>query len=111
MATQAVGKFIRVSPTKTRLIIDMIRGKKVGEALNIVRFSPRTAARVVEKVLKSAIANAQHNDKIKDVDALLVKTAFVNEGPMLKRIRPRAMGRAYRIRHRTSHVTIILDQK
>jgi large subunit ribosomal protein L22 len=105
-----VGKFIRVPPTKARLVIDLIRGKKAGEALNILRFSPKTAARVVEKVLKSAIANAQHNDKVKDVDALVVKTAFVNEGPMQKRIRPRAMGRAFRIRHRTSHVTITLDQ-
>lgn len=109
MATRSVGKFIRVSPTKARLVVDMIRGQKVGEALNIVRFSPKAAAKVVEKVLKSAIANAQHNDKIKDVDNLVVKAAFVNEGPVLKRIRPRAMGRAFRIRHRTSHITITLD--
>lgn len=109
MATKSVGRFIRMSPRKARLVIDMIRGQKVGDALNIVRFSPKAAAKIIEKVLKSAIANAQHNDKVKDVDALVVKTAFVNEGPMLKRIRPRAMGRAYRIRHRSSHITITLE--
>jgi large subunit ribosomal protein L22 len=86
----------------------MVRGKNVNQALLAVRFTKKQAARIVEKVLRSALANAQNNHAARDVDLLVVREAYVNEGPTLKRIQPRAMGRAFRIRHRTSHITIVL---
>lgn len=111
MKSRAILKFVRVPPRKARLVIDMIRGRDVEEALSIVRFTPKRAARVVEKVLKSAVANAQHNHGVRDVDRLFVKTAVVDEGPRWKRWVPRAMGRATPIQKRTSHITIVLDER
>ncbi len=111
MAVKAILKYARISPRKARVVADMIRGKDVEEALNILRFTPKKGARIIEKVLKSAIANAEVSPDIEDVDALYVKSIYVNEGPMLKRIRPRAMGRAYLIRKRLSHITIELDER
>jgi large subunit ribosomal protein L22 len=99
-----------VSPRKARLVVDMIRGKSAGEAANILRFTPKGAAEVVAKVLDSAVANAEHNLKVKP-ETLFVSQAFVDEGPTLKRIRPRAMGRAFKIRKRTSHVTVVVKQR
>ena len=105
MQTQAVLKFVRLSPKKARFVADLVRGKKVDEAVNILKFSPQKAARIIKKVLDSAIANAENNQGA-DVDELKVKTITVDEGPRMKRISPRAKGRADRIVKRTSHITI-----
>ena len=105
MHTQAVLKFVRLSPQKARLVADLVRGKKVDEALNILKFSNKKAARVLKKVLDSAIANAENNNGA-DVDELKVQEIFIDEGPTMKRIMPRAKGSADRIKKRTSHVTI-----
>jgi large subunit ribosomal protein L22 len=105
MQTQAVLKFVRLSPKKARAVADSVRGKPVGEALNILKFSTRKPALVLRKVLESAIANAENNHSA-DVDELQVKEIFVDQGPVLKRIMPRAKGRADRITKPTSHITI-----
>ena len=97
----------RLSAQKARLVADLIRGKKVEEALDILTFSPKKAARVIKKVLESAIANAEHNEGA-DVDELRVSSIYVDEGLTLKRIKPRAKGRADRIRKRTCHITVKL---
>ena len=110
MEAKAIARYVRVSPRKARLVVDMIRGKSAGEAANILRFTPKGAAEVVAKVLDSAVANAEHNLKIKP-ETLYVVAAFVDEGPTLKRIRPRAMGRAFPIRKRTSHITVVVKQR
>ncbi|MCK9193542.1 MAG: 50S ribosomal protein L22 [Nevskia sp.] len=105
MQTQAVLRFVRLSPLKARLIADQVRGQKVDSALNILKFSRQRAAGIIRKVLESAIANAENNDGA-DVDELKISEIFVDEGPTIKRIRPRAKGRADRILKRTSHITI-----
>ena len=109
MLTKAVARFIRVSPTKARLVADLIRGRTVGEALSILQFSPQAAARLLDKVLRSAIANAEHNHQVRSLDDLRVGV-FVDGGPRLKRIQPRAMGRAFWIQHRMSHLTVMLSE-
>ena len=101
---------VRIAPRKVRLVIDLIRGKQVGEAIAILRHTPKAASPVVEKLLKSAMANAEHNYEM-DVNNLVVSETYVNEGPTLKRFRPRAMGRASAINKRTSHITIVLSEK
>ena len=108
MEAKAILKFVRVSPRKARLVVDLIRGRKVGEALNLLKFTRRRAAKIVEKVLKSALANATHKE-IGDVDDLKVSKAYVDGGPMEKRIQPTAMGRAWAIHKRMSHITIVLS--
>jgi large subunit ribosomal protein L22 len=110
MEARANAKHVRVGPRKARLVVDLIRGKHVDEASAILRFSPRAAAEIVGKVLNSAVANAEKNHKIRP-ETLYVSEAFVNEGPTLKRWRPRAMGRATRIDKRTSHITIVVKQR
>jgi large subunit ribosomal protein L22 len=105
MQTQAVLKFVRLSSRKARFVADLVRGKKVDEAVNILKFSNQRAAKIIKKVLDSAIANAENNQGA-DVDELKVKTITVDDGPSMKRIRPRAKGRADRILKRTSHITI-----
>ena len=105
MQTQAVLKFVRLSPKKARAVADLVRGKKVDEALNILKFSTRKPADVIRKVLESAIANAENN-RGADVDELKVQEIFIDQGPVLKRIMPRAKGRADRILKPTSHITI-----
>ncbi len=110
MQAKAVARTVRIAPRKVRLVVDLIRGKQVGEAIAILRHTPKAASPVVEKVLKSAIANAEHNYEM-DVNNLVVTTAFVDEGPTLKRFRPRAMGRASQINKRTSHITIVVSEK
>lgn len=111
METQAVLRGARLSAQKGRLIADLIRGKSVAEALDILTFSPKKGADLVKKVLESAIANAEHNNGA-DVDELTVSTIFVDEGMTMKRIRPRAKGRADRILKRTSHITVkVAEQK
>ena len=98
----------RLSAQKCRLVADLIRGQAVGQALNILTFSPKKAAVLVKKVLESAIANAEHNEGA-DIDALRVATIMVDEGPSMKRIRPRAKGRADRILKRTAHITVVVS--
>ncbi len=101
---------MRISPQKIRLIMGQVRGKKVEEALNLLSFAPQRGARILKKLLDSAVANAQQNADI-DVDSLYISKVYADEGPTLKRWRPRAQGRATRIRKRTSHLTVILDEK
>ena len=105
-----MAKYIRISPQKTRLVVNLIRGKKVEEAQKILIFTRKKAAGIVEKVLKSAIANAAQNPNI-DEKILYVKEIFVGQGPTLKRWRARAQGRAAMIKKRMSHITVILDEK
>ncbi|MBI5558280.1 MAG: 50S ribosomal protein L22 [Deltaproteobacteria bacterium] len=109
MEAKAVVKNIRISPQKARLVADMIRGQHIGTALNTLKFSMKKGARIIRKVVESAVANASQNEAI-DVDTLYVKTIYVDGGPMLKRIRPRAMGRATRILKRSSSITVVLDE-
>jgi large subunit ribosomal protein L22 len=111
MECRAVGRFIGIPPRKVRLVIDLIRGCGINQALDTMRYTKKYAARVVEKILKSALANAQHNHGAKNIDRLFVKEAFVDQGPTVKRFRPRAMGRANPIRKRSSHITIVLTEK
>jgi len=106
MRTVATARFVRVSARKARLVLDQIRGRSVGEALATLRYTPRAAARLVEKVLRSAVANAEHNHQVRDLDGLRVVHAIADGGPSLKRVQPRAMGRAFFIKHRTSHLSI-----
>jgi large subunit ribosomal protein L22 len=106
MQTVARARFVRVSARKARLVLDQIRGKSVGDALATLEYTPRAAARLVEKVLRSAIANAEHNYQVRNLDDLRVVQAIADGGPSMKRVQPRAMGRAFFIKHRTSHLTI-----
>lgn len=110
MEAKALARNIRISPQKARLVADVVRGQDVEKALNTLRFMPKKGARILRKVIESAVANASQNQAI-DLDTLFVKTIFVDGGPMLKRIRPRAMGRANRILKRTSHITVVLDEQ
>lgn len=107
---KAIARTVRIAPRKVRLVVDLIRGKQVGEAVAILRHTPKAASPVVEKVLKSAVANAEHNYDL-DVNSLVVSEVFVDEGPTLKRFRPRAQGRASAINKRTSHITIVVSEK
>jgi large subunit ribosomal protein L22 len=106
MRTTARARFVRVSARKAGLVLDQIRGKAVAEALATLEYTPRAAARLVEKVLRSAVANAEHNHQVRNLDDLRVVQAYADGGPVLKRVQPRAMGRAFSIKHRTSHLTI-----
>jgi large subunit ribosomal protein L22 len=106
----AVARFVRVSPTKARRVIDLVRGKSVTDALDILRWAPQAASEPVAKVIASAAANAQNNNGL-DPTTLVVATVYADEGPTAKRIRPRAQGRAFRIRRRTSHITVVLESR
>ncbi|MEJ5365689.1 MAG: 50S ribosomal protein L22 [Desulfosoma sp.] len=110
MEVRAVSKYLRISPRKARLVADLVRSKGVGEALTILKYTPKKGARLLSKTLRSAMANAE-NTKTMDMDGLYIKEVYVNEGPRLKRWRPRAMGRATRILKRTSHITVVLGEK
>ncbi|MCR6098340.1 50S ribosomal protein L22 [Salipaludibacillus agaradhaerens] len=110
MEAKAVAKQVRIAPRKVRLVADLIRGKEIGEAISILRHTPKKASPVIEKLLNSAIANAEHNYEM-EPDNLVVSQAYVDEGVTLKRFRPRAMGRASRINKRTSHITVVLTEK
>ena len=105
----ATARYVRISARKVKIVIDMIRGKKVGEALSILEFTPKSASEPVAKLLKSATANAENNLEM-DTSKLFVAEVYANQGPTLKRLRPRAQGRANRIRKRTSHIGIVLDE-
>jgi large subunit ribosomal protein L22 len=108
MQATAKMKYTRLSPQKARLVVDQIRGRKVEEALMILRVTNKRAAPQIEKVLRSAMANAENNGEA-DVDELFVKEVFVNEGPRLKRLRPAPMGRAYRYVHRLAHIVVTVS--
>ena len=108
MEAQATTKYMRISPQKARLVVDLIRGRRAGEAINILRFTKKRITHEVEKTLRSAIANAEQKSEHVDVDALVVSQAYVNEGPSVKRIRPAPMGRAFRYQRRTSHITVVV---
>lgn len=110
MEAKALARYIRISPQKARLVADLVRGKSVEYAINTLRFMPKKGARLLKKVIESAVANASQNDGI-DVDTLYVKSIFIDGGPMLKRMMPRAQGRATRILKRTSHITVVLDEQ
>ncbi len=110
MEAKAVAKFIRISPQKARLAADLVRGQNVEGAINTLRFMPKKGARILRKVIESAVSNASQNEAI-DVDTLYIKKIYIDGGPMLKRFRPRAMGRATRILKRTSHITVVLDEQ
>jgi large subunit ribosomal protein L22 len=108
---KAEARYIRVSSQKARLVVDLIRGKKAGEAINILHGTNKRISPAVEKVLRSAIHNAENKNADVDVDALVVTEAYVNEGPRSKRIRPAPMGRAYRYQRRTSHIVVKVGEK
>jgi large subunit ribosomal protein L22 len=108
MDASATVRHIRITPRKARQVIELIRGKRVGEAKNILEFTPLHAARIVKKLLDSAVANAEQK-KLGDLDTLKITEAFVNQGSTLKRLRARAMGRGNEIRKRTSHITLVLS--
>lgn len=110
MEAKAQAKFVRIAPRKARIVMDLIRGKNLGEAVTVLRFVPKKASGIIEKVLQSAAANAEHNHAM-NKDGLYVYRAYADEGPTLKRFIPRAMGRATRIRKRTSHITVILRER
>lgn len=105
----AIARYIRISARKVKIVIDLVRGKKVDDALAILAYTPKAASIVVEKLIKSAIANGENNLEM-DRDTLFITQIFANQGPTLKRTMPRAMGRAFRIRKRTSHITVVLDE-
>ncbi len=111
MEARATAKYIRVSPQKARLVVDLIRGKNAGQAVNILRFTKKRVSAEVAKVLRSAISNAEQKSENVDVDRLVVTRAYVNEGPRMKRIRPAPMGRAYRYQRRMSHITVVGEER
>ena len=108
MEAKAQARYVRVTPQKARRVVDLIRGKQALEAVAVLEFAPQAVSETVRKVVQSAIANAENNFSL-DPDTLVISRAFVDEGPTLKRFRPRAQGRAYRIRKRTSHITIEVE--
>jgi large subunit ribosomal protein L22 len=108
METRAQAKYIRIAPRKVQVIVPAIKGRKVEEAISLLQFMPKKGARILNKVLHSAVANAEQN-KV-DIDTLVVKTVLVDSGPTLKRFMPRAMGRANPILKRTSHITVLLEE-
>lgn len=110
MEARAIARYLRVSPLKARQVADLVRGKNVDEAVGILRYTNKKSAPMISKVLKSAVANAEHNYDM-DSDALYVSEIFIDEGPTIKRMRPRAYGRADVRRHRTSHITVVVRER
>ena len=110
MEARAQATYVRISPRKVKIVLDLIRNKPVDEAMAIVKFTPKAACEPIAKLLKSAAANAENNLNLSK-DALYVSECFVCPGPILKRMRPRAQGRAFRIEKRTSHITLVLKEK
>ena len=111
MRTFARARFVRVSSRKAGVVLEQIRGKSVADALATLQYTPRIAARLIEKVLRSAIANAEHNHQVRNLDELRVVQATADGGPSLKRVQPRAMGRAFFIKHRTSHLMVAVSDE
>ena len=110
MEAKAVAKYVRIAPRKVRVVMNLIRGKNVADAFAILKFTPKVGADVIEKVLKSAVANAENNFDM-NVDKLYIASAYVDQGPTLKRIHPRSRGQAFSIFKRTSHVTVVVAEK
>lgn len=110
MEAKAVAKYVRIAPRKVRIVMDLIRGKNVADAFAILKFTPKAGAVVIEKVLKSAVANAENNFDM-NVDKLYISSAYVDQGPTLKRIHPRSRGQAFSILKRTSHVTVVVAER
>lgn len=110
MESRAIARYLRVSPLKARQVADLVRGKDVKEALGILRYTNKKSSPLISKVVKSAVANAEHNYDM-DSDALYISEILINEGPTLKRMKPRAYGRADVRRHRTSHITVVLRER
>ncbi len=110
MEVKAVSRYVRISPRKARAVMEQVREKRVADALSALSLAPQKGARLLKKLIDSAVANAEQNTNM-DVDSLYVKRVFADEGPTLKRFRPRALGRATRIRKRTSHLTVVLDEE
>ena len=110
MEAKAIAKYVRMSPRKARLVANLIKGKDIQEAEAILRYTPNKAAKVIQKVLLSATANAENNLEL-DRENLVVKSALIDQGPSIKRIKPRAQGRADRMVHRTSHVTVVVAER
>jgi large subunit ribosomal protein L22 len=111
MEARAEARYVRISAQKARLVIDLIRGQQAGKAISILRSTNKRIAPTVEKILRSAIANAENKSNEVDVDRLFVSEAYVNEGPRMKRIRPAPMGRAYRYQRRIAHIVVKVSQK
>ena len=109
MEAKAVAKNVRIAPRKVRVVMNLIRGKKVADAFAILKFTPKVGAEIIEKVLKSAVANAENNFDM-NVDNLYVSSCFVDEGPTMKRIHPRSRGQAFKILKRTSHITVAVEE-
>ena len=107
---KAIAKYIRIAPRKARIVIDLIRGKDVNDAFAILKFTPKRGSVLIEKVLKSAVANAENNFDM-DTDKLYVSACYVDQGPTLKRIRPRSRGQAFSILKHTSHITVVVKEK
>lgn len=110
MEAKAIAKYVRIAPRKIRVVIDLIRGKNVGEAFAILKHTPKVGSEVVEKVLKSAVANAEHNYDM-NTDNLFVAAAYVDQGPTMKRIHPRSRGQAFKILKRSSHVSVVVKER
>ena len=110
MEAKAVAKYVRIAPRKVRVVMDLIRGKNVAEAFAILKFTPKVGADAIEKVLKSAVANAENNFDM-NVDKLFISTAFVDQGPTMKRIHPRSRGQAFKILKRSPHITIAVEER
>lgn len=110
MEVKAVARYVRIAPRKLRIVMNLIRGKSVTEAFAILKFTPKAGSEVVEKVLRSAVANAEHNNDM-DVENMIVSTCFVDQGPTLKRIHPRSRGQAFKILKHSSHVTVCVSEK
>lgn len=109
MEVMAIDKYVRMSSQKARLVVDLVRGKAVSEAISILEYTPKAASSYVFKLINSAVANASSREGV-DVDTLFVKRIYVDEGPTLKRFRARAMGRGTRILKRTCHITVVVDE-
>ena len=110
MEAKAVAKYVRIAPRKVRVVMNLVRGKSVAEAFAILKFTPKAGADVIEKVLKSAVANAENNFDM-NVDKLYISSAYVDQGPTLKRIHPRSRGQAFSILKRTAHVTVVVSER
>ncbi|MCY6371554.1 50S ribosomal protein L22 [Clostridium ganghwense] len=110
MEARAIAKYVRMSPRKAGVVLDLVRGKNANEAFAILKYTPKEAATVISKVLKSAVANAENNFNL-DVNKLYVAEAYANQGPTLKRFKPRAQGRAYSIMKRTTHITLVVKER
>ena len=110
MEARAIAKYVRIAPRKMKPVVDLVRGKDVEEAMAILKYAPKKGAKILEKVVKSAVANAENNLDL-DRENLYIDQVYANEGPTLKRFRPRAQGRAFKIMKRTSHISVVLKEK